>query len=276
MKSNSVYLFVGLIVASFAAQAGVMIEFVKRNADTGKEEPLQSMWVQNGMARTEGSRGSSESTVSIFKDDAMYLLQAQSKSYRVMDKATIERMAGTMNDAMAKMRAQMEKMPPEQRAMMENMMKQRGGMIGMNGPKKQVIYDVKPTGRTETVNGKSCKLWDTTRDGVLSEQLCVVPLSAMPGSDEVIAVSKKMAAMFEKFSAQMRAQMDNIMRQSSTQLAKLNGFPIMTRSYENGVLEPEQFIVKTWKQQAVDAGKFAIPSDYTKKEMPQMGKPMGK
>jgi hypothetical protein len=176
-----------------------------------------------------------------------------------------------MDDAMAKMRAQMEKMPPEQRAMMEQMMKQRGGaMMTAGAPQKPAVFDAQATGGSQTIDGRSCKLWNVTRNGELSEQLCVVPMSAAPGSDEAIAVWKKMSALFEKFGDRMRGQVDSGLQQSNAILAKINGIPIMTRTYVDGKLSPEQFIVKTWKQQPIDAAKFEVPADYAKQEIPRM------
>jgi hypothetical protein len=270
MISKRLVLFVALAGVSLGTQAGIVIEYVNRNATTGKEEPLQTMWIQSGLARMESNAARMGTVATIFKNESMYVIDDGTKSYRVMDKASIDQMAGTLNDAMAKMREQMAKMPPEQRAMMEQMMKQQGvgGMMN-SGPQKPVTYDAQAAGGTETVNGKSCKLWNVTRDGALTQQLCVVPVSAMPGAQEVLELSKKMAAMFEKFGQQMRDQMPEI-QQSGAALAKIDGYPIMTRTYREGVLQPEQFVVKSWKQQAIDAGKFEIPAGYKKQEMPKM------
>lgn len=257
-----------LFGSSLASEAGVLIEYVTKNATTNKEEPLQTMWVQGGVARMESKRARG-TTAMIFKDEAIHVLDDATKTYRVMDKATMEQTAAMMNDAMAKMREQMAKMPPEQRAMMEQMMKQRGGPAAGGAPAKPVTYDAQPVAGTQTIEGRTCKLWNVTRDGVLSQQLCVVPMSSMPGADEVIALMKKMSAMYEKLGEQFKDQFGETQQAGAT-FAKINGYPIMTRSYANGVLQPDQFIVKTWKQQTIESGKFEIPAGYKKQEMPKM------
>ncbi len=272
MKSAQRHLFAALSIVSMTTQAGVVIEYVNRNATTGKEEPLQTVWIQNGLARMESNRGRSGTVATLYKNEAMYVIEDASRSYRVIDQATMEQMAGRMGDAMAKMREQMAKMPPEQRAMMEQMMKQRGGTMMNGAPHKPAIYDAQATGGSETVNGRSCKLWNVTRDGALAQQLCVVPMAAMPGAVEVIELSKKMSALFEKLGHQLRDQLPTTLQQSTTALAKINGYPIMTRAYRDGVLQPEQFIVKDWKQQSIDAAKFEIPTGYKQQEMPKMPK----
>jgi hypothetical protein len=270
MNSKSVFLFSFLATASIATQAGVHIETVRVDVKTGKEESGQSMWIQNGMARMESS--GARSSLTIFKNDVIHSLDTKNKTYRVMDKETLDQAAGMMDDAMAKMRARMDSMTPEQRAMVENMMKQRGGAMGAAGPQKQVVYDAQPTGGIDTVNGKSCKLWIVTRDGAPNQQLCVAPPNSMPGADEVIAMSKKMAALFEKLSERMGGAISNEFQQSTATLAKINGYPVMSRRYVDGALAPEKFIVKSWAQESIDAAKFEIPADYTKQDLPMRAK----
>ncbi len=91
-----------------AAHAGVVIELVERDAKSGKTKPEQVMYVQGGLARFESSDGQ----VTIFKGEALTILDPDERSYTVVDRAAIERMASSVNDAMAKMRAQMAGVPP--------------------------------------------------------------------------------------------------------------------------------------------------------------------
>jgi len=69
--------FIGclLFIAPLAALAGVHFESIKRDTETGKETAVQSMWVDNGMARIESTRGS----VMIFRDDKIYTLDVAKK-----------------------------------------------------------------------------------------------------------------------------------------------------------------------------------------------------
>src|SRR5690349_11394690 len=133
ISSCAAILFCSSLFCGSLAHAGLRIESVTRNAQTGQEQPLQVMKVQDGMARME-SRGMFTSA-SIFKNDTMYVLDGQRKTYMALDRAALERTANSMKQAMEQMRAQMEAMPPERRAMMEQMMKQNG-MGAMAAPTK--------------------------------------------------------------------------------------------------------------------------------------------
>jgi len=273
MKFLSAAFLVALTSCAFSVQAGVLVETVKRNKAVGKEEAAQTMQIQDGKARIES--GGSRNTVSIFKDDTMYVLDTEHKTYMTMDRDTMERMASTVNDAMEKMRSKMADLPPEQRAMMENMMKQRG-VPGAQQTVKTASLDATATGATESIDGRTCKVWNIKRDDKLSSQVCVVPYAGLPGHEEFQALAKKMSALFEKISERFANNMannmgrqftDNPFQQSTGIAAKINGVPFITRRYHEDALDPEETAIKVWKSQTIDATQFEIPAKYTKKEM---------
>lgn len=256
------------ILLSLSAHAGVFVESVRLDA-AGKEISGQTMWVQNGMARVE-----SRTSTAIFKNDVFYTLDNAKKKYMAMDRATMEQSMTRVNDMLEQMRAKSANLPPEQRAMLDQMAKQLGGT---SDPKQRApVYDAQPAGGSDTVNGRSCKLWNITRDGQPTQQLCVASFSSLPGADEVASVSKKMLALFEKMGDRFREQVSLGMQQQSATLAKIDGYPIMSRTYHDGKLSPESFIVKAWEQRSLDANKFEIPKDFVKQEMPQFPGPAGK
>jgi hypothetical protein len=276
MNSHMALTFVALLAAS-SVHAGVRIETVTRDTATGKDVATNVLQVQDGMARIESGRiesNSARSSASIFKNDTMYVLDGQRKTYMLLDRATLERTANSMNQAMEQMRAQMAAMPPEQRAKMEQMMKQNG-MGGMAGTGSQTapVIDAKAVGGNGTYQGKSCKLWNVTRDGVLSQQLCVVPFSSLPGAGEMRELSKKMQAFLNSLTGPMRQMMNNQAMQSPDLANKIGGFPVITRQYKDGVLSTEESVVNSWQTQKIDAAQFEIPAGYTKQEMPAMPAP---
>ena len=74
---------------------------------------------QGGAMRVESNSGDS---VMIFNKDVIYLINPREKSYAIMDRETMKRMADQINPALKQMREQLAKMPPEQREQMEKMM----------------------------------------------------------------------------------------------------------------------------------------------------------
>ncbi len=271
MKSILAGALVVLTGCALNAQAGVYVEMVTRDRTTGKEEPAQRMFIQDGKARIEsGASG----RVTLFKDDTLFMLDTQRKTYTAMDRATLERSASAMTDMMAKMRAQMASMPPEQRAMMENMMK-KNGLSGATEPTKPVVLDATPTGASESVTGRTCKVWIITTDAVPSSQACVVAFAGLPGKDEFQAFGKKMGSLFEKLPESFRQAggnsfQGNPFQQDNGVGAKMNGFPFISRSYRNGALDSKEMVVKTWRAEKIAATQLEIPVGYTKQETPTL------
>ena len=60
----------------------------------------------------------------------MYIVDDAEKTYVVFDKATMEKLAKKMAVAMEKMKEQLSKLPPEQRAQVEQMMPGRCRLDG--------------------------------------------------------------------------------------------------------------------------------------------------
>src|SRR5690348_6958767 len=132
------------LLAAQAASAGVYVEMFDHNIATGSSELKQKMYVQDGSGRFVDPDGKT----SLIKNDTMYIIDDAEKSYIVLDKATMQQVAQKLQTAMDKMKEQMAKLPPEQRAQMEQMM---GGAMNLQGKPRTV--EVAATGKSDSVNG---------------------------------------------------------------------------------------------------------------------------
>src|SRR4051812_10707233 len=177
-------------LAAHLASAGVYVETVKHNLTTGTTEPEQKMYVQAGNGRFVDPSGHT----SLIKGDTMYIIDDPGKSYIEMDQATMQQLAKQVQGAMDRMKEQMAKLPPEQRAQMEQAM---GGSAALLQGKQRTV-EVKDTGKSDKIDGRACKLWDVTRDGALDQQICVVPYSALPGKENFQQLFANFAKVFEE------------------------------------------------------------------------------
>src|SRR5262249_45752371 len=100
------------------AFAGAYLESTDSQPGTKDAGRVTRMWFDGGRMRTEnGSSG--EGSVAIFKNKSMYVLNPANKTYRVIDKASLDQMAAKI----AAVRKQMEAtMTPERRAQMDKLM----------------------------------------------------------------------------------------------------------------------------------------------------------
>jgi hypothetical protein len=278
MTKGSIRLGVAAMVLAGGAQAGVLMEWSRQTLATGAVTDTDRFYVQQGMARMEAANGQ---RATIFKDDAMFELDKATKTYMVIDQAAMSQMAGHLNQAYAQMQQRMAGMPPEQRAQMEKMMSQLGGKGAGPAAAKAHETSVVDLGVSSSAAGRSCHLWNKTRDGVPDAQLCVVAAGSLPGSDEVVALMKKLSAFTAAFQEAMRAQGGPLARmgesfagrgiQEYDLMQKVNGVPIVSRQFDSaGKLAADEHVLTKWQAQSIPASQFEIPADYTRRS------PLGK
>jgi hypothetical protein len=242
------------------ASAGVRIETVHRDMKTLVVEGTpQVVLVQDGKVKFSGSEDGSM----ILKDATLFAIDDKHKTYREMDKATMQKAAGQANDAMAQLRAKMEKMPPEQRAQMEKMM---GKLPGAASGTKSAAYEAKDMGKTDTSEGRKCHIWNILKDGTPHEELCVVPFSSLPGKEDMQKTFKELAEAFKGLTPSQ----DNSVAAHSA----VNGYAIRVRTFDKaGTMRAKEMVLKSWTEVAVPASSFEVPAGYKKQELPSFGKP---
>jgi hypothetical protein len=252
---------IAIPLASSSAVAGVYLE--STSTDETKATPKVSRtWFDGGRMRMESGDGSA----AIFKDRTMYNLDTSTKTYRVIDKATVDRLGGRMADARKQMEEKMATMTPEQRAMVEKMMGRAGGGMpgGAAAAPKRVL---KNTGRTEKAGGISCTVWEATVDGKKEEELCAAKSGSFPGGDEVMNTLKEVGEMLKGFTEQMGKMSRNNATQPWRDLQTMNGIPIIQRDFETGKVTSETRLTAARKE-SVPGAQFEVPAGYTEKKMP--------
>lgn len=255
----------GAALVAPGAVAGVYVELVERDLTAGTSALSQKMYVQNGNGRFVDDGG----RATIIKGDTMYIVDDSDKSYIVFDKATMEQLAQQLGAAMERMKQQLAKLPPEQRAQMEQAM---ANVPGMGSPDQKWTVELADTGKSDKIDGRTCKIWDVTRNGELDEQICVVPYSALPGKENFQQVFAKFAKVFEEMAKSV-PMLAGMMTNEFTAHVRTNGYPVRTRAYEDGKLGSEETLVKVWREEAIPASMFDIPAGYTVKKMPTLAGP---
>ena len=107
-------------------------------------------------------------------------------------------------------------------------------------------------------------------NGELDEQICVVPYSALPGKENFQTVFANFAKVFEEMAKSVPMLAGMMTNEFSAQ-AKVNGFPVRTRAYENGKLGNSEHSLSLWREEAIPASMFEVPADYKQKQMPMGG-----
>ena len=123
-----------LLLLSPVAYAGVVMDMVTMNA-SGQETERSRIYAQSRKIRMEQVDGNETAATMIFLGSEFLYIDHEEKSYIVMDEAMLDEVSTKIDEAMKAMEAQLASMPPEQRAMVEQMMKgQMQGMTAQQAP----------------------------------------------------------------------------------------------------------------------------------------------
>lgn len=250
-----------LVLAIGAAHAGTVLETVNRDLPAGADSKTHTMmtYAQDGKMRVETKPGD---TLMIFKDETIFTVNHKEKSYYSMDRAAMKRMADQVNPALEQMQDQLAKMSPEQRAQMEKMMGSR-----LPGMGKQKSQEIRKTARTDKIGGYTCSYVEVHEDGVLSDELCVVPPGTVKGSQDLMDAAVKMSALLKEMLGGIDAPwLKQSVDKQVADYEKLGGLPLLTRHYSGGQPASETTL-KSIRNEPVPAALFEIPAGYAKKEM---------
>jgi hypothetical protein len=256
---------VTLALFAGAAQAGTLLETVNRDLSREGGSTIIHTWAQNGMMRVESQedKATNRSTM-IFKDDTIYAINHQEKSYYAMDRESMKRVAEQLNPALKMLQERMKDMTPEQRAQMEKMM---GGRLPPGLGEAEKKTEIKRIDRTDKVAGYGCSYVQVLEDGVLTEEMCVAPGKALKGSDELMAAATKMGALMREMMATMDAPWLKQMAEKQVQnFAELGGIPVLSRHFEAGAPQSETTLTSI-RSETLAASTFEIPVGYTRKDM---------
>lgn len=245
------------LTVSLAAADGVLITERTTSSD-GKVETNQ---VQLDKDHMRAQSGEKQTVVFDNTKQVLWMVNDQTKTYREMTKADVDRMGGQMSEAMAQMQERMKNMPPEQRARIEEMMKGRGmGMAG--GAAGKTEY--KKVG-SDKVGKWTCDKYEGTRNGEKVSELCTVEPSALGLTPADLAVTREMANFFKSMMPQ---NADRIFAIGSAEAQGYSGVPVRRVSFSNGKAQDVHELVSITRQ-PFPASTWEVPAGYEKQ--PLMG-----
>ena len=209
-----------------------------------------------------------EGTEMIFDSSAqnMTVISHKEKSYMVFDKSTAGSVKSQMDAAMEKALAQV---PPEQRAMVEKMMKQRmsamGGQQQMQAP--QVKTEIKKTGKNDTINGYSCDYYEAYRGDQKQGEYCITSWSDLDVGDDIQTSFKNMAEFMKGFMEDL-SKMSPVRMDDNpfSYMNEMDGFPVLSRQYSNGQATHESML-SSISNQDIDESEFMAPESYKQRNL---------
>ena len=230
-----------------------------------------NMFADGGLLRVEiNSISSAENGLLIFRGDRNEMLVADNErlEYYVIDEQTMNQMATQISDAMTQMEEMLKSMPPEQRAMAEQMMKQQ--MPGLQ-PAPEAPSTLQKTGKSDTINGYDCDYYEVLRQGRKTRDMCVAEWGDIEGgreaADAMIGMGKFFERMHDAFAKAAGTDFMGKQQEVFAHMRELGGYPVYARDYDDtGALEGESTLTSSHSE-SIDAAKFDPPEGYRRQEM---------
>jgi Domain of unknown function (DUF4412) len=244
---------------------GQGILFVQKET-RGSQTETSQIQMDKDHIRVE-SRSSGEETAFVFDGpkQTARMINITKKTYMEMTKADLDQMRGQVDAAMAQMQEQLRNLPPEQRAMVEQMMRGRG--LPNAGPANAASAAPKATYRqtgSDKVANWACNKYEGSVNGQKTTEVCTVD----PKEFGLTPADFEAARQLAEFMKSMLPQMpDSAFVNGTTQAEGFSGVPVRRTSFRNGTVDSVTEITEA-RRQAFPAATFEVPAGFRKESMP--------
>lgn len=197
--------------------------------------------------------------------EILWIINDGDKSYMQLDRKTLAAFAEQMKTAKANLDAQLSKLSPEQRAMVEKSMK---GMLG--GEAELPAMEFRATEEKKTIGSFKCQRHDILEEGVKSGEVWAAPYSAVELKPTDMQAITGMIDFFMEYLTAMSSMMPGL-QDARREVAAFNkavdGFPVLTRNMDGDKVESEMEL-KSVSHDQLPAAVFALPAGYKQQTMP--------
>lgn len=221
------------------------------------------------MVDVSGPRGANADMVYRGDRREMIGINHEDQSYVVIDDATIVAIGEQLSGLEAQIQEALKDAPPEQRAMMEEMIRQRMPQARNSAPVPS--YSIKPTGESGEENGFPVRKYELYSDSKLSKVFWVTDWDNVEGAREAVAAFESMA----DFISDLQDAMPNFAKSPAVgshayeHFDDLDGFPVVTIDIGADGAPTGETRLKTSAEQEVDPAAFEPPAGYSQMQVMQ-------
>jgi hypothetical protein len=251
-----------------ALTAGVLMVNTQEFLEGSKKPTTSKLRVESDRVRIETGE-TSGSDVIIFRGDqqVLWIIDNKAKAYREMTKAGVERLGGQVNNLMAKMQEQIKNMPPQQRQMVEKMMKSRMG--GMTGGAQPARTEYTKVAGGQKLNQWTCDKYEGVREGEKRREVWTTAPDQLGLEMSDFKVMQQMREFFESFSKFGSEAPFRVGSLGAEQEGDYSGMPVRQIFYKSGRPSMKTEINEV-RREEFDASLFELPEGYKKLKMIEM------
>jgi uncharacterized protein DUF4412 len=233
--------------------------------ETGTSDPMSPqitrVYLRSDRLKLEmaaaGATGGAREVIFRADQGKLWIVDVANKSYRMIDQKQMAELGQRMNEALAGLSAEIDKLPPEQRQRVEQL------MMGEKPSLDQAVDEFRKTDRKQTIDGFECVGYDYIQGEQKSGE-------AWLASWTDIGLDPKTFQVFERFqqffapagAAASSSALKRELRADLANLSRLDGFPVLIRDVK------DTRIVSESHMRVIDRGplpddRFAVPSGFT-------------
>lgn len=278
MKAMKILIWLTIMSWSQSSPAGGVLE-MSAAADSGSGAVvMERIYAQDGQLRLDMLDGSGNISMSmIFRDNELLQVGHTDRSFtRINEKSLADIMSrsgmaagnlaaasGQMAEAMEQMNEQLANLPPEQRQMMEKMMKQNMPQLaqlpGLGAEPPRIEVEKLGPGEWKSY---SCTRYRVQLDANNHHELCAAEVDQIEGGDEVREAFDAMLEFHKKMmEALPQLPFGNPLAQMPAVMGEIEGFPVHRKEFNQGHLLGERYLTSA-EEQDLDESVFAAPEGY--------------
>lgn len=260
-----------LLALASPGYAGVIFEFETIDKRSSDAEPDVIHTLVDGAdikIDVTGPRGANADMIYRGDSREMLAIDHDNQSYVVFDEAMIGEISNRLNNLEAELQKALQDVPADQRAMVEEMMRQRMP-TATSGKSVMPSFTVKKTGESAEQNGFPCRKHELYRNGELSKTIWVTDWKNVDGGREAMGAFEGLGDFIEEIQAAMPdfAKSDQVGGHAYEHLEELGGFPVVTIDHAaDGSVTDESRLLSS-KQTDVPADSFEPPANYQRQEL---------
>jgi len=216
--------------------------------------------VEGDRIRIEASGGK---TVFIFRDEAIYVVDTAAHSAQVQRHATLAESGRQLDESVRRLEEFAAQATPDRKASAEQAVAMSRGIASRYH--RAVIRDYRKTDRVESLEGRSCQVWEVWEQGAKWLELCVVPTAAVRGGSDALSAMKSLSTYLHGGMFAVGVEFGPVPQWSEVEA--LAGVPVIVREFEKGQVVHEIHLTG-FRVQTVDSSLFEVPPGYSLQDPP--------
>lgn len=268
------YIVSSAIAASLmfgSAGAGTLLTVEKRSLDGSRPEVVVSTIAIDGkrvrIDHHEPNKSSRGSVIYRGDKKQMIVLDHRGNSFHIVTKDSLNAMNQQVDRQMSAMMKQMEsklsQLPPAQRQMVEQMMKQQNpSAFAQPTPQAPAAPEVKKTGVKKQIKGYPTEQYEVYQDGARVREMWVTDWASAGVKRDDFRIFKEMHQFQQQaFASMNRGQAFTGNDAAFDEFRQVEGLPLIVTSFE-GNTKTQETTLQSLEKKDFDESYFTPPSDY--------------